>query len=161
MASIYFVLINFFECIYERIQYVKCTCFLLSKKFSIRIDNKGKKSPPLVPAGLEPTNPKQILPQSLSSQALFPTTAYNITAHCSKLYTNISSVVEFQRWWVLKSKLFGQESTCHQGKIFKKILRVMTVCQKLGVILESKVVQKLSLEKKKFLINNGLLHWNS
>ena len=43
---------------------------------------------------------------------------------------NISSVVEFQRWWVLKSKLFGQESTCHQGKIFKKILRVMTVCQK-------------------------------
>ena len=122
VASIYFVLINFFECIYERIQYVKCTCFLLSKKFSIRIDNKGKKSPPLVPAGLKPTNPKQILPQSLSSQALFPTTAYNITAHCSKLYTNISSVVEFQRWWVLKSKLFGQESTCHQGKIFKKIL---------------------------------------
>ena len=26
--------------------------------------------------------------------------------------TNISSVVEFQRWWVLKSKLFAQESTC-------------------------------------------------
>ena len=46
------------------------------------------------------------------------------------MYINISSVVEFQRWWVLKSKLFVQESTCHQGKIFKKILRVMTVCQK-------------------------------
>ena len=29
--------------------------------------------------------------------------------------TNISSVVEFQRWWVLKRKLFGQESTCQQG----------------------------------------------
>ena len=66
------------------------------------------------------------------------------------LNINISSVVEFQRWWVLKSKLFGQESTCHQGKILKKFLRVMTVCQKLGVILESKVVQKLSLEKKAF-----------
>ena len=26
---------------------------------------------------------------------------------------NISSVVEFQRRWVLKSKLFGLESTCH------------------------------------------------
>ena len=25
---------------------------------------------------------------------------------------DISSVVEFQRWWVLKSKLFAQESTC-------------------------------------------------
>ena len=43
---------------------------------------------------------------------------------------NISSVVEFQRWWVLKSKLFGQLSTCHQGKIFKKFLRVMAGCQK-------------------------------
>ena len=43
---------------------------------------------------------------------------------------NISSVVEFHRWWVLKSKLFGQESTCLQGKIFKKILRLMTVRQK-------------------------------
>ena len=63
---------------------------------------------------------------------------------------NICSVVEFQRWWVLKSKLFGQKATCHQGKIFKKFLRVITVCQKLGVILESKVVQKLSLEKKVF-----------
>ena len=31
---------------------------------------------------------------------------------------------------VLKSQLFGQESTCHQGKIFKKFLRVMTVRQK-------------------------------
>ena len=61
--------------------------------------------------------------------------------------TNISSVVQFHRWWVLKSKFFGQESTCHQGKSFKKFLRVMTVCQKLGVILESKMVQKLSLEK--------------
>ena len=40
------------------------------------------------------------------------------------IHTNISSVVEFQRWWVLKSKPFGQ------GKIFKEILRVMTVCHK-------------------------------
>ena len=45
-------------------------------------------------------------------------------------------------------KKYGQESTCHQEKIFKKLLRVMSVCQKLGVILESKVVQKLTLEKK-------------
>ena len=44
----------------------------------------------------------------------------------------------------------GQESTCHQGKTFKKILQAMTVYKKLGVILESKVVQKLSLEKKVF-----------
>ena len=43
---------------------------------------------------------------------------------------SISSVVEFQRWWILKSKLFGQDSTCHQGKIFRKFLQVMTFCQK-------------------------------
>ena len=34
-----------------------------------------------------------------------------------ELLTNISSVVEFQRWWALKNKLFGQESTCQQRKI--------------------------------------------
>ena len=28
------------------------------------------------------------------------------------LCTNISSVVEFQRWWVLRSKLFAQKSSC-------------------------------------------------
>ena len=26
-------------------------------------------------------------------------------------YTNVSSVVEFERWWVLKCKIFAQEST--------------------------------------------------
>ena len=77
-------------------------------------------------------------------------TAHAVIAPVTQRPTNISSVVEFQRWWVLKSKLFGQESTCHQGKIFKKFLQVMTVCQILGIILESKVVQKLSLEKKVF-----------
>ena len=30
---------------------------------------------------------------------------------CVLLYINISSVLEFQRWWVLKSMIFGQEST--------------------------------------------------
>ena len=40
-----------------------------------------------------------------------------------------------------KEKILKNSST-------EKFLRVMTVCQKLGVILESKVVQKLTLEKK-------------
>ena len=62
------------------------------------------------------------------------------------LEISISSFVESYRWWVLKSKFFGQESTYHQGK--KKIILEMSVRQELGVILESKVVQKLSLEKK-------------
>ena len=31
------------------------------------------------------------------------------------LQTSISLVVEFQRWWVLKSKIFGQESRAENG----------------------------------------------
>ena len=30
----------------------------------------------------------------------------------SFIHNDISSVVEFQRWWILKSKIFAQESTC-------------------------------------------------
>ena len=48
---------------------------------------------------------------------------------------------------VLNSKIFGQEST--------------SVHQKLGIIVESKVVQKLSLENNVFLSKNGLLNWYS
>ena len=29
----------------------------------------------------------------------------------SRMYINVSSVEEVQRWWVLKSKIFAQEST--------------------------------------------------
>ena len=29
-----------------------------------------------------------------------------------EMKASVSSVVEFQRWWVLKSKIFAQESTC-------------------------------------------------
>ena len=45
-------------------------------------------------------------------------------------------VLEFPRWWVLKSKIFGQESTNSFGKIKKKILGGMSVHQELGVNLE-------------------------
>ena len=44
------------------------------------------------------------------------------------------------------------QSTYHQGKFLKKFLRGMLVRQKLGVILEIKVLQKLSLEKNVFTI---------
>ena len=56
--------------------------------------------------------------------------------------------MEFQRWWVLKSKIFDQEST--KEKIFKKFYKEMSVHQKLGTILENKVVEKLNLENNVF-----------
>ena len=33
------------------------------------------------------------------------------TTWAKDVSSNVSSVVEFQRWWVLKIKIFGQEST--------------------------------------------------
>ena len=47
----------------------------------------------------------------------FPEKKNNMIGINEALFSNISSVVEFQRRWVLKSKLFGQESTYHQGNI--------------------------------------------
>ena len=41
-----------------------------------------------------------------------------------------------------KNKISGQESTLEQRKNFEKFLRGMSVHQKLGIILENKVVQK-------------------
>ena len=63
----------------------------------------------------------------------------NLSSYCSKLMqkwdfltkiylyqsTNISSIVEFQKWWVLKGNIFDQEST-----YFFKIRQWNTVHQK-------------------------------
>ena len=43
-----------------------------------------------------------------------------IGAEFTYLYINVSSVVEFQRWWVLKSMLFAQESTCSKEIVLKQ-----------------------------------------
>ena len=32
--------------------------------------------------------------------------------HCAAIVLNVSSVVEFQRWWVPKRNILGQKSTC-------------------------------------------------
>ena len=54
------------------------------------------------------------------------------------------------KWWVLKSKIFGQESTYSKETIVFWGIRGAPVCQQLGMILENKVVQKLKLEKNVF-----------
>ena len=71
--------------------------------------------------------------------------------------SNISSVVESLRWWVLNSKIFGQESKYSLVKMLIRFLRGVSVHQKLGILLKNKVVQKLSLEEM-FLTKNGLLN---
>ena len=67
--------------------------------------------------------------------------------HFERLHNNISSIVEFQRWWVLKFKIFGQKSTYSIRKKNEKFRQWMSVHQKLGLFLENKEVQKLKLQK--------------
>ena len=40
-----------------------------------------------------------------------------------------------------KSMVFGQESTYHLGKIFKKFLRAMTVCSKIFNFIDNDEVE--------------------
>jgi hypothetical protein len=59
--------------------------------------------------------------------------------------------MEFLAWWVLKSKVFAQKSAVLvKWKCCILWIDIEWGLQKLGLILESKVVQKLSLEKKVF-----------
>ena len=58
---------------------------------------------------------------------------------------NIISVVEFQRWWALKSKIFGQKST-YSKEFFFLILSMNVSLSKIGHGFSNKGVQKLTLE---------------
>ena len=66
------------------------------------------------------------------------------------MYINVSNDMEFLAWWVLKSKVFAQKSTVVNWNYSILWIDIEWGLQKLGLILESKVVQKLSLEKKAF-----------
>ena len=66
------------------------------------------------------------------------------------MYFNVSYVMEFLVWWVLKSKVFAQKSTVVKWNCFILWIDIVWGLQNLGLILESKVVQKLSLEKNGF-----------
>ena len=55
--------------------------------------------------------------------------------------------MEFLAWWVLKSKVFAQKSTVVKKNCFILWIDIVWGLQNLDLILESKVVQKLSLEK--------------
>ena len=61
--------------------------------------------------------------------------------------------MEFQKWWVLKSNIFGQKSIyVLKGNHCILGLQEAPVCQTSGMILENKVVQKFKLEKNAFLL---------
>ena len=68
----------------------------------------------------------------------------------AEVHNNVSYVMEFLAWWVLKSKVFAQKSTVVKWNCCILWIDIEWGLQKLGLILESKVVQKLSLEKNVF-----------
>ena len=81
------------------------------------------------------------------------------------LSTNISSVVEFQRWCVLKSKVFGQESTYSKEiVVFYEYneLRSVKKCQnhilKISNICTIKILTKNQFQKNTFkqVVKKGL-----
>ena len=65
-------------------------------------------------------------------------------------FINVSYVMDFLAWWVLKTKVFTQKSTVVKWNCCIFWIDIAWGLQKLGLILESKVVQKLSLEKNVF-----------
>ena len=48
--------------------------------------------------------------------------------HSGYIYCNFSSVVEYPRWWVLKSKIFGQNKHT-QSKMFSAVFCEYNECQ--------------------------------
>jgi hypothetical protein len=58
------------------------------------------------------------------------------------------SVVKFYRWWVLKLRFLAKSQYTQRNCILR--IRGVPVHQKLGLILENKVVQKLNIEKNVF-----------
>ena len=75
---------------------------------------------------------------------------------------NISSIVEFWRWWVLKSKIFGQKSIHSKGTIVFWDYGKHQFVKNWAWFLENKVVQKLKVEKNVFYKkwSPKLLFWN-
>ena len=69
---------------------------------------------------------------------------------CHVVCINVSYVIEFLAWGVLISKVFTHKSTIVKWNCCILWIDIAYGLQKLGLILESKVVQKLSLEKNGF-----------
>ena len=65
------------------------------------------------------------------------------------LYINVSSVVEFQRWWVPKSKIFGQESTYSKDE-----LRFIKKCQNRTFKVNFRCQKSTEFFQKKFSSKN-------
>ena len=76
-------------------------------------------------------------------------TAELSTNSCS-MSINVSYVMEFFAWWVLKSKVFAQKSTVVKWNCCILWIDIVWGLQKLDLILGNKVVQKLKLEKNVF-----------
>ena len=72
-----------------------------------------------------------------------------------RIQSNISSVVEFQRWWFLKSKILAKNQHTKR-KISLNILMKNDNLPRIGLDFISKVVQKLSVVRIFFFYKKSL-----
>ena len=75
----------------------------------------------------------------------------------SHLFINISSVVELQRWWVLKSKLIGRDSTYSMEFLFKRSsdeLQFVKKCQNCTFKVNFRCQKSINVFQKKCLSTN-------
>ena len=78
----------------------------------------------------------------------------------AKLWPNISLVVEFKRWWVLKSKIFGQESTYSRENLFKKSvakLWFIKMCQNCTFKVNFQCQKSTEFSQKKHRLRPNIL----
>ena len=75
------------------------------------------------------------------------------------MYCNISSVVEFQTWWVLKSKIFGQESTYSKDFFFKSVdeLQFVKKCQNCTFKVNIQCQKSTEFSQKKLRLRPNIL----
>ena len=76
---------------------------------------------------------------------------------CLESSSNISSVVEIQRWWVLKSKIFGQESTYSKEFLLKKIRRFIKKCQNCIFKVNFQCQKSTDFFQKKLMLRPNIL----
>ena len=75
------------------------------------------------------------------------------------IHNNVSSVVEFQRWWVIKCKIFAQESTCSKEFFYNNPTMNYGSSKSAKIVLSKSIFyvkNRWNLKKKKIFKNINL-----
>ena len=90
----------------------------------------------------------------------YDVTLMKINQQISWVLSSVSLVVEFKRWWVLKRKIFGQESTYSREIIFKKSvakLWFIKMCQNCTFKVNFQCQKSTDFSQKKLRLRPNIL----